>query len=86
MKLHSPRPTAHLSLARRTPIPRLQEKLSSGVSYVIPTESRQVGVDGLPVLPHLVIRPPGLREVGGPPVEAMLAAVQSQARGRQLRH
>ena len=41
----------------------LQAKLTAGISYVIPTESRQHNVPGFPVLPHLTIRPPGLREL-----------------------
>ena len=31
----------------------LQAKLTAGVSYVVHTESRQQGADGLPCLPHL---------------------------------
>ncbi len=63
------------------PSPSPQEKLSSGVSYVIPTESRQKGVETLAPLPHLTIRPPGLKEVAGPAVEAMLSTIQGQVGG-----
>lgn len=53
--------------------PALQ-KPTAGVSYVLPTESRQVGADGLAPLPHLVIQPPGLVELpeSHPTVAALL--------------
>lgn len=56
----------------------VQEKLTAGVSYVIPSESRQKGVECLAPLPHLTIRPPGLKEVDSPAVQEMLGTVQQQ--------
>ena len=56
-------------------------KPTAGVSYVTHTESQQLGANGLPHLPHLVIRPPppsGLRDVGSPRVEALLRTARSQ--------
>ena len=40
---------------------KLQPRVTSGVSYVTASASKQLGaIAGLPCLPHIVIRPPGL--------------------------
>lgn len=49
----------------------LQVQPTASVSYVLESASRQLGAaPGTARLPHLVIRPPGLREVTGPEVDA----------------
>ena len=49
------------------------------MSYVLPSESRQVGVDGFAALPRLVVRPPGLTELprSHPGVAAALGVLRS---------
>lgn len=67
------------SLEATRPPPVEHAKPTAGVSYVVESESRQVGAGGLRPLPHLVIRPPGLQEVSSPRVEKMLRCVERES-------
>eukprot|EP00887_Chlorella_sp_A99_P005933 scaffold29.g5933.t1 len=67
------------SLEATRPPPVEHAKPTAGVSYVVESESRQVGTGGLRPLPHLVIRPPGLQEVSSPRVEKMLRCVERES-------
>lgn len=52
---------------------------SSSVSYMVPSCSKQVGVQGgLACLPHLVIRPPNLRQSNSCTVQQNMQCLQSQ--------
>ena len=57
----------------------LQGHISSSVSYMIPSCSGQVGVTGgLACLPHLVVRPPNLKQSSSTMVQHNLACLQRQ--------
>jgi hypothetical protein len=71
--LEAPPPPADPAAATAT------AKLTAGVSFVLRTESRQAGARGLPLLPHLVIRPQGLQDLpaGTPAVQSMASTLAS---------
>lgn len=52
-------------------------RLTSGLSYILRSSSRQTGVS-VAQLPHTVIRPPGLIEISGPEVDAIMACLTKQ--------
>lgn len=56
---------------------------TSGVSYVLQTESKQLGADGFAALPHLVIRPPAPPELPDdhPGLAAVLEVLRSAHTG-----
>ena len=61
----------------------LQVGLTSSVSYVTASASRQVGaVPSLPCLPHIVIRPPNLSHSTSAIVASNLACLKSQVRNQ----
>ncbi|EFN53716.1 hypothetical protein CHLNCDRAFT_136563 [Chlorella variabilis] len=66
------------------PPPTDQAKLTAGVSYVVHTESRQIGADGMAQLPHLVFQPPGLKEVAGSHVNALVQTISTTVTGGPL--
>jgi len=61
------------------PHARLQAAMTSSVSYVTASASRQVGaVPSLPCLPHIVIRPPNLSHSSSATVATNLTCLKSQ--------
>ena len=65
----------------------LQARLTSGVSYVIASASRQLGaVPGLPCLPHIVIRPPYLGQSQSEVVRQNVDMLRSEVSGQELLH
>ena len=71
----------HAVLQHATPLSEcVQAKLTSGVSYVVQTESCQVGAGGVLPLPHVVYQPPGLREVTGSHVDALAEVLAGAVR------
>ena len=60
----------------------LMQALTSGVSYAVPSTSRQQGVaDGIAPLAPTFIRPPDVQEVQGPAVEKLLRCLKHKASG-----
>ncbi len=63
----------------------LQAGLTSSVSYVTASASRQDGaVPSLPCLPHIVIRPPNLSHSTSATVATNLACLKSQVCNQEL--
>ncbi|GMH40289.1 hypothetical protein BSKO_08193 [Bryopsis sp. KO-2023] len=55
--------------------------LTSGVSYVVPSESNQEGVPSFARLPHTVIQPPNLKEIQSRVVSQSLETIKHQEVG-----
>ena len=57
----------------------LQARMTSSVSYVVPSASTQIGAGpNLPCLPHIVIQPPNLKSVCNATVDQNFECMMTQ--------